>query len=184
MPPGLTAGLDKQEFVDLIGFLSKMGESGKFRVPTTRFVRRWNTVEESKETAKRIQTEGIGYVVKEKSKVLFQPVYSKVAGDLPVGDLPVIDGGAGKKYSFVRFEIEILTKGNVDLAFSSTAGITAWTDGKPLKLTESGAVSDFSQGIHTVTLAVDRSLFKDNSLNIQLKDAQNGAAQTRLVMGK
>ncbi len=184
MPPGLTASLDRKEFIDLIGFLSKMGESGKFRVPTTRFVRRWNTVEASKETAKRILAEGTGYVVKDKSKITFQPVYSKVAGDLPLEDLPVIEGAAGKKYSFIRFEIEVLTKGNVDLAFSSTAGITAWSDGKLLKLAESGAIADFSQGIHTITLAVDRSLFNDNSLNVQLQDAQNGGAQTRLVMGK
>lgn len=184
MPPGLTASLDRKEFIDLIGFLSKMGESGKFRVPTTRFVRRWNTVEASKETAKRILAEGPGYVVKDKSKITFQSVYSKVAGDLPLEDLPVIDAGAGKKYSFIRFEIEVLTKGNVDMAFSSTAGITAWSDGKPLKLAESGAIADFAQGIHAITLAVDRNLFKDNSLNVQLQDAQNGGAQTRLVMGK
>src|SRR5690606_27459105 len=40
MPPGLTAGLDKQEFADLVSFLSKLGTSGSFRVPTERFVRR------------------------------------------------------------------------------------------------------------------------------------------------
>jgi putative heme-binding domain-containing protein len=35
MPPGLTASLDQTEFVNLVGFLTKLGESGDFRVPNT-----------------------------------------------------------------------------------------------------------------------------------------------------
>lgn len=184
MPPGLTAGLDQQEFVDLIGFLSKMGESGKFRVSNTRFVRRWNTAEGSKELTKKIAAEGQAYIIKDKVKIAFQPVYSKVSGDLPINELPVIEAGAGKKYSFIKFEIEVLTKGNVNLAFNSTAGITAWIGVKPLKLSDRGAVADLPQGIQVITLAVDRSVFKDGALNVQLLDAESGAAQTRLVMGK
>jgi len=184
MPPGLTASLDQQEFIDLIGFLSKMGESGKFRVSNTRFVRRWSTVEDSRELAKKVVAEGPAYIVKDKVKIAFQPVYSKVSGDLPINDLPVIEVGSGKKFSFAKFEIEVLTKGNVNLAFSSTAGITAWIGGKPLKITGRGAVADLPQGIQVITLAVDRNVFKDGALNIQLLDAESGAAQTRLVMGK
>lgn len=184
MPPGLTASLDQQEFIDLIGFLSKMGESGKFRVSNTRFVRRWSTVEDSRELAKKVAAEGPVYIVKDKVKIAFQPVYSKVSGDLPVNDLPVIEAGSGKKYSFAKFEIEVLTKGNVNLAFSATAGVTAWIGGKPLKITDRGAVADLPQGIQVITLAVDRNVFKNETLSIQLMDTENGAAQTRLVMGK
>ena len=43
MPAGLTASLEKEEFDNLVGFLSKLGQSGDFRVPNERFVRRWET---------------------------------------------------------------------------------------------------------------------------------------------
>ncbi|WP_227687223.1 PVC-type heme-binding CxxCH protein [Spirosoma arboris] len=184
MPPGLTASLDKEEFVNLIGFLSKMGESGKFRVPTARFVRRWNTVSANKELAKKIGTDGIGYIAKDNAKVSWQPAYSKVAGDLPLDELPVIDVNAGKRYSFVRFDIEVVSKGNVNLAMNSTAGLSAWVGQKPLKLTDRGVVADFSQGIHSITVAIDRSVQKDGSLSIQLLDADSSPAQTRLVIGR
>ncbi|MGV3557830.1 PVC-type heme-binding CxxCH protein [Larkinella arboricola] len=184
MPAGLTAGLDKQEFIDLIGFLSKMGESGKFRVPTARFVRRWNTVSASKDLSKRIQTEGVGYLAKDNAKAFWQPVYSKVAGDLPMDELPVVDATANKRYSFVRFEIEVVSPGNVNLTFNLTAGITAWIGQKPAKLTEQGMAAELPQGVHTVTLAVDRAAYKDSSLSLQLQDAANAPAQTRLVMGR
>ena len=184
MPPGLTASLSKQEFTDLVGFLSKMGESGKFRVPNSRFVRRWNIAEENKDLAKKIVVEGPAYVIKDKAKVAFLPAYSKVSGDLPMDELPVVDAGANKKYSFIRFEIEVLTKGNVNLGFNSTAGISAWAGGKPIKVADKGIVADLPQGIQVITLAVDRSVFKDSALSVQLLDGESGGAQTRLVMGK
>lgn len=184
MPPGLTASLDKQDFINLVGYLSKLGESGKFRVPNTRFVRRWSVAEENKDLAKKVLADGSAYIVKEKAKIAFQPAYSKVSGDLPMEELPVVQASAVKRYSFARFEIEVLTKGNVNLAFNSTAGISAWVGGKPLKLTDSGAVAELPQGIQTVTLAIDRTLFKDSALNIQLVEGESGAAQTRLVMGR
>ena len=184
MPAGLTAGLGKEEFRDLVGFLSKMGESGDFRVPTARFVRRWNVVSFDKNLVRRIGTEGVGYVVKDNAKVTYEPAYSKVAGDLPLDELPVIEAGAGKKYTFVKFDIEVVSKGNVSLAFNSTAGLTAWVGGKPLKLTDLGAGADLPQGIHSITIAMDRGIVKERALKVQLLDGESGSAQTRLVMGR
>jgi len=184
MPAGLTASLDKDEFTNLIGFLSKMGESGPFRVPTARFVRRWNTVSPTKELAKKIRDEGLGYLVKDNTKAAFQPVYGKVSGELPVNELPIIETTASKRYSFVRFDIEVVSKGNVNLSMSTTNGLTAWTGQKPLKLTEWGVVADLSQGVHTITLAIDRTIHKDGPISIQLLDADTAPAQTRLVMGR
>ena len=184
MPPGLTASLDQQEFINLIGFLSKLGESGSFRVPTTRFVRRWSTAASNKDLVRKLSAEGVNYAVKENAKVTFDPIYSKVAGDLPLNEIPVIEVNAAKKYSFIRFEIEVVTKGLVNLSLNTTTGIQAWVDGKPGKLSEKNLAADLSQGIHTVTLAVDRNLIKESNLKIQLLDSENGGAQTRLVMGK
>jgi putative heme-binding domain-containing protein len=184
MPAGLTAGLDKEEFRDLIGFLSKMGESGKFRVPTTRYVRRWNAVSSDKDVAKKMLTEGIGYVVKNNAKLSYEPAYSKVAGDLPLDELPIIEAGTNKKISVIKFEIEVVSKGTVNLAFNSTAGMSAWVGGKPLKLNDNVGAVDLLQGIHSFTLALDRDLTKEKSLTIQLLDTENGSAQTRLIMGR
>ncbi|RRB02234.1 PVC-type heme-binding CxxCH protein [Larkinella rosea] len=184
MPPGLTASLDKNEFINLIGFLSKMGESGKFRVPTARFVRRWSTVPATKEAAKKILTDGPGFIVKDNAKVFWQPAYSKVSGELPLDELPVVEASAAKRYSLIRFDIEVLSKGNVNLTMSSTAGTSAWIGQKPAKLTDRGLVADLAPGVYTVTLAIDRNVQKDGPLTIQLLDAENAPAQTRLVMGK
>lgn len=180
MPAGLTAGLDKKEFVDLIGFLSKMG--GQYRVPTSRFVRRWNTVMGSKELTRKIADEGGLFVAKDKGKVINMPIYSRVSGSLPLDELPVVEGGAGKRFSFVRFNMEVINKGNIELALNSIAGITAWVDAKPIKITSSGISGELAKGIHSFTIAIDRNAFKENSVSVQVLDDQNGSAQLRLMM--
>lgn len=184
MPSGLTANLDKKEFIDLVAFLSKIGESGKFRVPNERFVRRWRTVSGNKALATKLREDGIDHIVKENSKITFQPVYSKVSGELPMEDLPIIAVNANQKVSFVKFELEVLSKGNVKLGFKSATGITAWAGQKPLQLTDEGVITDLAPGIHQITLAIDRAVHKDAPLHIQLQDADSSPAQTRLVMGQ
>jgi hypothetical protein len=111
------------------------------------------------------------------------PFYSKVSGELPVADLPVIDVN-NKPYSFVKFDVEVLNKGNVKLALNTTSGITAWAGQVALKFTNNDLVTNFPQGIQHITLAIDRSLVKEGILSIQLQDATTEAAQTRLVMGQ
>ena len=183
MPPGLTAGLEKQEFINLVGFLSKLGESGQLRVPNERFVRRWETALNNKDLSKKISNEGLGHIVKGNSKMLFQPIYSKVSGDLPVEELPVVEVNSNKRYSFVRFEVEVLSSGNVKLLFNSTEGITGWVNQEQLKL--SGQVMvDLPIGMHQITLAINRVIHQKGSLNIQLQDAEISPTQTRLIMGQ
>lgn len=183
MPGGLTAGLDKEEFVNLIGFLSKLGESGKYRVPNIRYVRKWDAVSQNADVLRKVKDEGIGYIAKGNVKLPAHAVYSKVSGDLPIEELPIIET-AGKKYSVVKFEIEVLTKGNVSLGLNGVTGVTAWVDQKPLKLSAQGTVTELPKGMHQFTMAVDASQFKQDALRIELKEGEAGAAQTRLVLGQ
>ena len=161
-----------------------LGESGKFRVPNARFVRRWHAITGNKELAKNIREHGLDHILKENPKLLLQPAYSKVSGELPIKELPVIEVNANKRYTFVKFEIEVLSKGNVKFELNSIIGVTAWAGQKPLKLADRGVVADLPQGIHQITLAIDRTVHKDDPLSIQLQDAENSPAQTRLVMGQ
>ncbi|TLV02729.1 PVC-type heme-binding CxxCH protein [Dyadobacter luticola] len=174
MPPGLTASLDQTEFINLVGYLSKLGEPGAFRVPNIRLVRRWETTTNAAAVT--------GKVAKN-AKIVWTSVYSKVSGELPIGDLPEVAGAGGKQLSVVRFDIEVLTKGNVILALNAADGITASADSKPLKISDGNITADLTQGMHTITLLIDRDALKQQGLKVELKDTAGGA-QTRLKMGK
>src|SRR5690606_36797272 len=59
MPPGLTASLDKKKFLDLVSFLSKLGETGDFSVPTVPYVRRRQAVPTRDEVVQKIKKDGL-----------------------------------------------------------------------------------------------------------------------------
>ena len=182
MPAGLTASLEKEEFDNLVGFLSKLGQSGDFRVPNERYVRRWEAASGSSDLARKIGGEGLGYFTK--AEASFFPVYSKVSGSLPLDELPVVEAVSGKKYSVVRFEIEVLSPGKLNLALDATAGVSAWAGQKPLSLTDDGLNAELPKGVHAITLAIDRKDFKESAVRVQLVEGKAGSAQTRLRMGR
>ena len=98
-------------------------------------------------------------------------------------ELPIIEGASGQQLSFVTFELEVLTAGNVNLSFSSGTGILAWAGNNPLKFNEHEALVELPGGIHEFTVAIERREFKEDALRILLQDAEVSSAQTRLVMG-
>lgn len=183
MPAGLTASLSQNEFNDLIGFLSRLGASGDYRVPTARYVRRWEVLPAQAELVNATATAS-GTVVKATAKAYYQPLYSRVSGDLPLADLPQVTFQDKKQYSIVRFEVEVLTPGKLSFAINATQGLSAWAGQKSLKITNSGAVADLGRGTQQITLAVDRTLFTESVLRIQLLDGEASTAQTRLPVGR
>src|SRR5690606_36993168 len=110
------------------------------RVPNSLFVRRWRAINGNKDWQAKIRQEGISHVIKTDAKNSLLPVYSRVAGDIPLDELPVVEAGSNK-YSVIQFEIEVLTEGNVDLLFNSAEGITAWSGQEALVLTDKGTVT-------------------------------------------
>lgn len=180
MPPGLTASLDEQEFIDLITFLSKLGTSGDFRVPTDRFVRRWEALPSDDDVLKRIKEGGI-QVVSEDSKLGGPSHYSTVSGALPISELPIVETGGDRHYSFVKFQLEVLTPGDVTLSFNDANGITGWADATAAAIQNGKLTASLAPGTRQITLAIDRNVRKEGSLLVSLAD---GGAQTRLVMGK
>ncbi len=184
MPPGLTASLERKEFIDLISYLSKLGESGNYRVPNERLVRRWRAVSGNADLIQKINQEGLDALVKADTRLRLQPAYSQVSGVLPISEVAAIELENGKSISLVQFEIEVLTAGDVQLAFNSSQGIQAWAGNKSLSLIEQSTTTNLPQGKHQITVAVDRKIHKEGGLKIELKDLAGSTAQTRLIMGR
>lgn len=182
MPPGLTAALDQKEFVDLIGFLSKLGESGDYRVPNMRFVRNWRTINLSDSEIKKIKISDPLNLIKSTAKISGEPIYSTVGGGIPVDELPLLSSSKDQQYSILRFELEVLTKGNVKLALNTEKGINAWIDSKSQKLLSNELSAELPIGKHEVTLLIDRQKVGAKQISAQLLDS--GTAQSRLVMGR
>ena len=184
MPPGLTASLEREEFVNLVDYLSKLGESGKFRVPNEQYVRRWEAVSSNKEVSAKINNQGLEYLVNKNTELPLQSIYSKVSGGLPIEELPIIEAGTNKEYSFVSFDVEVLTAGRLDFLFNSIDGITAWAGEEQLELQNNEIVVNLERGRNKITLAIDRNLYEKDLLKVKLEDDAKSTAQARIVMGQ
>lgn len=184
MPPGLTSRLEREEFVDLVGFLSQLGEPGEFRVPNTQVVRRWRVMDDDASAAGLIRDNGMAYAAEEDSQLRWRNTYSTVAGSLPLDELPALELQPGRQYSFLRFEVDVTVAGNVALSLTSPDDIQAWVGGQPLDLTAGGIQVELDEGTHRFTLAVDRTNYTAETLQIELLEADTSPAQARLVLGK
>ena len=87
------------------------------------------------------------------------PVYSRVAGSLPVRD--ILDftfkkplGESSRKVGFVRTTVNVTTAGKVLLKLNDLKDVLIWIDGKPVDPAEAVA-RDLAVGAHKVTLGVD-----------------------------
>ncbi len=83
----------------------------------------------------------------------------------------------------MRFDVEVLTKGNVTLALSTPGRVIAYAGNKQIKVADGNITAALPQGMQQFSLIIDRDVVKGNGLKVELKDAPGGA-QTRLRMGK
>jgi putative heme-binding domain-containing protein len=182
MPDGTVDQLTRGELVDLVAFLSKIGKVGKFAIGKERVVRRWQTLIWTQEAHQRLNRTSFDTAAADDPALTWRPDYSRVAGDLPVEDLPKLKPHRETpETSFVRFEVEVTTPGALQFNLANE-GLSLWVDGKPTPI-DSAMTIDLNKGRHRFTLAIDRDS-RTAPLRIEVNEAQNSPAQFQVVSGK
>ncbi len=180
MPDGLTDALTRQEFVDLVRFLSELGK-GPYLAQPGRVVRTWQSVVPTKELFTAVTRDRLGAIATD-SSLTWSSVYAQVGGDLPSEDLQKWNIGKGPFQAAARFQLDCTTAGKASLKISDTAGLQAWLDGVALDL-KAETVLDLSAGIHTITLSVKLDERK-GPLRVELDEVKGSPARVRIVGGK
>lgn len=174
MPPGLTSRLSREEFVDLIGFLSKIGEPGDFRVPTNNYVRYWETLNADNDALDRIREEGQEVVVEDPDSFEWTSIYSKVSGSLPFSEIEGIDG----EMKILKFAVEVLAPGMVDLKFDPTDIIHMWIDQVPVDPELDGLRVDLEAGIREILLVLKPGQ-TEGEIRVEIPEGMGNAGRAR-----
>ena len=180
MPDGLTDALTRQEFVDLVRFLSELGK-GPYLAQPGKVVRTWQTVLPTKELFTAVTRDRLGAIATDGS-LSWAPVYAMVGGDLPTADLVKWSIGQQPFQAAARFQLDCTTAGKVALKVPGTTGLQAWLDGAPVDL-KTETILTLSAGLHTVTFSVKLDERKD-PLRVELDDVKDSPARVRIVGGK
>ena len=187
MPVGLVDKLTRSELIDLVRFMSELGKPGPYAAVTARIVRRWETLQPTNETYRKLIRTSDSQVIGEDAGLTWVPIYSTVGGGLPAGD--VLDftlkgrvAIADRKFGFVRCIINVTTPGQVGLKLNDASGLDLWVDGQPVDPATILAIP-FEVGVHRVTLGVNL-LTRTVPLRVELSDLEGSKAQAQFAGGK
>ncbi len=175
MPPGLTASLREDEFVDLVRFLSELGREGDYKIKPNTYVRTWRVMGPmSQEDIDHVRHVGLHALHDVKHPYPWQIEFSRVSGDLPLDGLAV----PLKMYPWfpkiAQFGLKLEAAGKVKLGLSNIKGIVVVVDEQELKELTATPELQLSAGVHRISILVTRDAGDVKTLRVELLD---GAAQ-------
>lgn len=182
MPAGLIDALTQSELVDLVRFLSELGRVGPYAPSQARVARRWQSLDPANsDLTNQLRTNPVAFVGA--PNLLWKGIYSRVSGDLPFDELPIVPLPIGQaQASVVRCQIEVTTPGTTRLILNSAAGLSLWLDGRALDPARELEV-ELTTGLHVVLVRIDRRTRNDD-LRLELGDIAGSPIQARFVGGK
>ena len=170
MPPGLTASLREDEFVDLVRFLSELGREGDYKIKPNRFVRTWKTMGPmERDVIDHVRHVGYQALNETNSGYPWQLTFSKVSGELPLNELQEI-----KMYPWfpkiAQFTLKLDAPGKVTLGFSRVAGVLVAVGDEKINNMAEKVTLDLPAGRHPCSVLVEREAGDAGSIRVELLD--------------
>jgi putative heme-binding domain-containing protein len=184
MPEGLTDQLTKQEFADLVRYLTELGKvNGPFAPSKARVVRRWQVIEPSNANLSAFRVTRVSAAAELDNPFTWSPAYSLVSGTLPLASLPKFSVWANTaEQTVLRFQLDVTTAGAAKLRFNSVAGLSLSVGITPVE-PKLETTLDLKAGVQTLTLVIDRSK-RTEDVRIELEDVAGSPARVAVVGGK
>lgn len=160
MPQGLAGKLkDRQEFLDLVKFITELGRPGPYATSVAQVVRRWRvTGADDQLTPKEIAD----FSALEQST---EAAYSMVNGTLPNTDID-----RQKPYTRAIAFVDVNQPGYVQLEVSSVRGLKVWQNERPVDLKKSTLLL-LPEGRTQFTFEIDRKTQGDSGLRVEFQKA-------------
>jgi putative heme-binding domain-containing protein len=183
MPDGLTDTLTKQEFADLVRFLTELGKIGPYAPSKTRVVRRWQVIEPTNANLNAFRVTRVSAATEPDRAFTWSPTYSMVSGDLPLASLPKFSVWSNTaEQTVLRFQLDVTTAGVAKLKLNSVAGLSLYLGTTPVE-PKTETVLDLKTGVQTLTIILDRSK-RTEDVRVELDDVANSPARVAIVGGK
>ncbi len=170
MPPGLTASLREDEFVDLVRFLSELGREGDYKIKPNRFVRTWRVMGKmTQEAIDHVRHVGLQALHEKEGSYPWQVMYSEVSGELPLAEVEQV-----KMYPWYpkigQFNLKLDSPGTVKLGLSSTKAVEIVVDDQVIREPGAEVTLDLAAGVHPVSILVGKDAGEVGSFRVEILD--------------
>lgn len=175
MPPGLTASLREDEFVDLVRFLSELGREGAYKIAPNKYVRTWKVMGPMDQALNdHIRHVGLHALHDKDTVYPWELRLSQVSGDLPLSELV----NAQKMYPWfpkiAKFALKLEAPGKVKLGLNAVKNVNVVVGDKALPETTSELTLDLPAGVTPVSIIISKEATDMQNLRVELLE---GAAQ-------
>ncbi len=207
MPKGLQKLMTRQEFVDLIRFLSELGKPGAYQRSNAATVQRWKVLTQPPaELGSPAPDNQVIQTVLNAPEPAWSTIYSHFDGTVPIDEI-LGKFATAPETIFLQGEIDVTGRGQSRLDLGSPEGLTAWLNDTPLKLIAGNppaqAQVDAARkdriaaqakqapgqlllpiGRHKVTIRLDRKKFGRDELRAEFAPVEFGQAILTVIGGK
>lgn len=182
MPKGLANLLTRDEFLDLVRFLSELGKPGPYAIHSEPTIQRWRLMKPVPEDLSRFPDVG-AFVskVRDSDPSAWVPAYGLSTGEVPIDEFAAT---AGSRVLYLRGEIEVSSAGAIQVDLGSMHGVDAWLDDKEGGPGQRRFTWDAKPGTHTITLRIDTAATKLAPVVVKLAKAPGSSAEFTIVGGR
>ncbi|MBL9122064.1 MAG: hypothetical protein JNG90_00420, partial [Planctomycetaceae bacterium] len=193
MPKGLAGFLTRQEFLDLVRFVSALGRPGDYEVRSQPTVQRWRVLSPAlaADAARTAAGRQLPESLLTAAESDWSPAYAQVRGVLPLDELAErgsapATGGARPEVLFLQAEFEVTAAGPLEVKLEDSRGISAWLDEQPLELSASSSSASVAvaPGAHKLYLRVDLPQRNSPGLRVLIDKPAGSEAAFTIVGGR
>ena len=183
MPKGLPNFLTRDEFVDLVAFLSRLGKPGPYAIRATPTIQRWRVLP-LPDASDSVDPDDAGggdlpAAIASADPVSWRVSYGKTGGTLPLDEVARM---LGTPVFAARGEVDVTEGGPLSFSIDSPEGLSLWLDGEPIE--PAGQFSaDLDAGRHTLTIRVDDEARSSDGLRVEVTRAEGSEAEFTVVGG-
>jgi putative heme-binding domain-containing protein len=184
MPKGLPNFLTRDEFVDLVAFLSQLGKPGPYAIRALPTIQRWRVLP-LPSAADSVDPDDAGGGDLPSTIALADPgswqaSYGMTGGSLPLDE---VSRTLETPVFAARGEIDVIKAGALSFSIDSPEGLSLWVDGEPVE-PDGRFTADLAAGRHTLTIRVDTEARSSDDLRVEVTRAEGSQAEFTVVGGE
>lgn len=182
MPKGLANLLTRDEFLDLVKFVSELGKPGAYALHATPTVQRWRLLKPvPPELAQAVPDAGAFLAkVRDSDPSAWVSAYALASGTLPLAEFAAT---AESRVIYLRGEIEVASPGPVTFRLGTSENVRAWVDDAAAPEAPDFTVP-LEAGRHTLTLRVDTSPTRKAIDRVEVLRPPGSSAEFVVVGGR